>query len=298
MSTNPFLEKVGLSKGERVVIFHADDIGMCHASVEAYKGLIEFGLLSSAATMVPCPWFPQTAAYLRDHQAQYAHIDMGVHLTFTSEWDGYRWGAISGQASDGSLADSEGYFYRSTAEAQQHATAAAVTAEIRAQVERATAAGIDITHIDSHMGTIFAPEFLPAYFQLASEYQIPPFVVRPNEEMLRHMGSAADSMLQTLAYVQEMGFPVFDHIHMMSLGEPENRLDQAKAGLDSCPAGLSMFLIHPCIDTPELRAIAPDWRCRVGDYELFRSEAWRTYIEESGVHVIGYRQLRDAMRGQ
>lgn len=295
MSTNPFLQKLGLKENDRAVIFHADDIGMCHASVEAYRGLIEFGLLSSAATMVPCPWFPQTAAYLRDHQASHPHIDMGVHLTLTSEWDVYRWGALTRHES---LADEEGYFYRATADAQNHATAEAVTAEIRAQVQRAAAAGIDITHIDSHMGSIFLPAYLPAYFQLAAEFQIPPFVVRPDEEILHRLGPSAAEIMGLITQIETAGLPIFDHMHVMDLDDGQNRLAKAQETLDAFSAGsLSIFVIHPSIDTPELRAIAPDWRARVADYELFRNEAWRTYIQEQGFHVLGYRHLREVIRG-
>ena len=108
MSTNPFLKKLGFAADARVVIIHTDDIGMCQASVGAFRDLIDFGLISSAAVMVPCPWFPEVAALCRSRPG----IDMGVHLTLNSEWDSYRWGPISTRDPASGLLDEEGYFYR------------------------------------------------------------------------------------------------------------------------------------------------------------------------------------------
>ena len=131
MPINPFLKKMGFADDDRVVIFHADDIGMCRSANVAYQELIEAGPLSSGSVMVPCPWFPAAADYCRRHP----QADMGVHLTLTCEWDGYRWGPLSTGDPASGLLDDEGYFDRSTAEAQDHAQPEAVTLEIKAQVE-------------------------------------------------------------------------------------------------------------------------------------------------------------------
>ena len=76
----------------------------------------------------------------------------------------------------------------------------------------------------------------------------------------------------------------------------EDRLETARQALAELGPGLHYFVFHPCRDTPELRDMAPDWRCRVADYELFRNDAWRRTIEQSGVKVIGFRALRDLLR--
>ena len=93
MQPNPVLKKLGLAPDDRVLIIHADDVGMCQASLAAYADLVDLGLVSSASTMVACPWFPATAAYCREHAGE--NVDMGVHTTLTSEFVGYRWGPIS-----------------------------------------------------------------------------------------------------------------------------------------------------------------------------------------------------------
>jgi len=107
MHPNPVLRELGLGQADRAVVIHTDDIGMCQASLAALADLVDFGLVSCGATMVPCPWFPQVAAYCRGHPS----VDLGVHLTLTSEWDSYRWGPISTRDPASGLIDDEGYFF-------------------------------------------------------------------------------------------------------------------------------------------------------------------------------------------
>src|SRR4051812_42569067 len=104
---NPALKKLGFDANDRVVIFHADDIGMSQAANAALPDLLDFGLLSSAAVMVPCPWFPQAAAFCRDHP----EVDMGVHLTLNCEWEAFRWGPISTRDQESGMLDVQGYFH-------------------------------------------------------------------------------------------------------------------------------------------------------------------------------------------
>lgn len=296
MIPNPYLKKVGFTDEDRVVILHADDIGMCHAGLAAYRELVEFGLLSSAATMAPCPWFPATAVACHALAPTHPHLDMGVHLTLTSEWDGCRWGPISTREAASGLLDEEGYFHRLTQPFQEHGRPEAVAAEVEAQLQQVLAAGIDVTHLDSHMGSIFHPQYLPAYIELAQKHHIPAFLLRWQAHNLMVQGvagEAAQAFSQWLYELEGGGFPLLDSIFMMPLDSHKNRLEIARQWLQGLDAGIHYFLIHPCVDTPEVRALAPDWRARVADYELFINEAWRETVAASGVQVIGWRALRD-----
>ena len=298
MTANPLLKRLGLSANDRVVIFHADDIGMCHSSYAAYVDLVDDGLFSSAATMVPCGWFPATAVFCRENQSTKA-IDMGVHVTLTSEWDNFRWRPVAPISADSGLVDDEGYLFRNCEPVQTQAEVEAVHQEITAQVERALAAGIDVTHMDSHMGCVFHPRLLLTYLQIAQQFQLPALMLRPTiSDELIHMFSQVEAewMVQQASALEAAQFPLFDSIAGMPLDRHENRLEDAKQILGELPAGVHYVLAHPSVDTPELRAIAPDWRSRVGDYDLFMSEAWRQEVESSGVTVVGWRQLRDMMR--
>lgn len=296
MKPNPFLERLGLSETDRAVIVHADDVGMCHASVAAYKNLVERGSISSASTMVPCPWFPAIAAHCLSNRGL---IDMGVHLTLTSEWKPYRWRPVSTLDLASGLIDDKGYFHGSTRLAQMSVQPDAVCRELRAQIDWAAAQGIDVTHIDSHMRTVFNERLLPIYYQVAQEHQLPILMVRGSAADLAELGVSETSVAQELAYLrkwEDRGLPLLDEIKVMSLENPENRLRQAHRHLQNLHAGISQFIFHPAIDTPELRAITPDWRCRVADYELLTSEEWQGVLNDAGVHVIGWRVIRDLSR--
>jgi chitin disaccharide deacetylase len=300
MEPNPILRKLGLSETDRAVIFHADDIGMSHSSLAAYADVLAFGLLSSASTMVPCPWFPATAAFCRQERDN-SRLDMGVHLTLTSEWQGMRWRPLASRDPAGGLVDAAGYFYDNCEAMQARATETAVRQELQAQIDRALAAGVDATHIDSHMFGIFHPGFLPVYFDLAREYELPAFMVRGGEVVERylHFDEETAAFIAGLTRQAEAdGIPLLDDVYVTSLSPLPDRLAHACERLVNLKPGITYFVIHPNHDTPELRAMAPDWEARVQDYELFVNEAWRTAVAESGVHVLGYRALRDLMRSR
>ncbi|MBI1280167.1 MAG: ChbG/HpnK family deacetylase [Anaerolineaceae bacterium] len=296
MKPNPVLKKLGLSDTDRVVILHVDDVGMCQSTLSAYEDLLDFGLISSAAVMVPCPWFPQTAEFCRKHP----EIDMGVHLTLNSEWDGYRWGPISTRDVASGLIDNEGYFYRRQPPVHANGDSRAANSELKAQIDRALTAGIDPTHIDSHMGTIAHEKFLPGYVNLAQEYQLPPTILfRGDKVGFRARG--LDDTLSNLAVelnekLESAGVPLLDHEVGLPLDNPHDRVGQAKRILENLPVGITHFYNHAAQDTPELRAIAPDWESRVADYQAFLSTELRDFISDKGIHVIGNRVLRDLMR--
>jgi chitin disaccharide deacetylase len=297
MGPNPLLKRLGLAETDRAAIIHVDDIGMCEASLAAFSDLTDFGLVSSGAVMVPCPWFPAAAAYCRTHPG----IDMGVHLTLNSEWEMLRWGPVSTRDSASGLIDSEGYLYRTSVEVHQHADPAAVQVEIEAQVKRALAAGIDATHVDTHMGTVVGPRFMNSYLQVAAQFHLPAFVARMEVAALKQRlgmdSEAAQRAEEMIIGLEVRGVPTLDYLAMMPLDKPANRIEQAKQMLSELKPGVTHFIIHAAKDTPELRALATtDWPSRVADYETFTSEAMRSFIRDSGILLIGYRAIRDVYR--
>ena len=294
-TSNPILNKLGLSPDDRAVVLHADDMGNMQSTLDAYGELLDAGVISSAAVMVPCPWFPAAAEFCRA-QAGHPNLDMGVHLTVTSEYSGYRWGPISTSDRQSGLLDDDGYMHGLAAPFQRQAAVAAVRQELRAQIERALAAGIDITHIDSHMGSLFHPKFINDYVDLALEYNVPAFLPREGDMFLFEEAHA--DLMARIPQWEERGLPLFDFATIMPLNEATNRRETLFRILESLPPGLSYLMLHPTKDTPELRQVSPvDWPCRVADYETFRDPALRQAVEAQGLHVIGMRDLRDLMRG-
>jgi predicted glycoside hydrolase/deacetylase ChbG (UPF0249 family) len=295
MQPNPLLKKLGLSDTDRAVIIHADDIGMCYASIEAFKELWGFGTISSGAVMVPCPWFPATAQMCRENP----EMDMGVHATLNSEWDSYRWGPLSTRDSGSGLMDEAGYFHQWQPAVYENAKEEAVAAELNAQVERALAAGIDVTHIDSHMGTIMNPKFVQSYLQAGMSRLIPNMLPRASAQGFDMMGVEENELAvytPILNQLESQGVPMLDGLFSMPLEHDKNHIGVAKKILGEAPAGITHFILHPSVDTPELRAICPDWRARVANYNAFMSNELKQFIKDSGIQLIGYRQIRKAMR--
>jgi predicted glycoside hydrolase/deacetylase ChbG (UPF0249 family) len=302
MQPNPVLKKLGFDNHDRIAIIHVDDVGMCQASVAAFADLWDFGLISSGAVMVPCPWFLHAAKYAREHP----EADLGVHLTLTSEWETYRWGPLSTRNPQTGLLDAEGYFHHLAQPVQEQADPAAVQTELVAQIERAKAAGMQPTHADTHMGTVAHAKFMQGYLQTAIQHQLPPMMLRLDEAGWQkvigdHAGAEFDpetiaELVQMTAALEGIGLPLLDNIFGMPLdSNPIQRLEEAKQAFSNLPPGITHFIIHASKDTPELRAITPDWPCRVADYETFQKEELRQHIKEISVQVIGYRDLQKLM---
>src|SRR5262245_36992164 len=295
MTPNPLLQKLGYSNNDRLVIIHTDDIGMCHASVQAFKDLWEFGTITSGAVMVPCPWFPAVAQMCRENP----EMDMGVHATLNAEWESYRWGPVSTRDASSGLMDEAGYFNQWHQAVYDNAKPEAVATEVNAQIERALAAGIDVTHVDSHMGTIMNPKFVQSYLQAGASRLIPNMVPRPSAQgfwMMDLDDQTTTAYMPIWSQLEMQGIPMLDGLFGLPLEHDNDHLDIAKKLLSELPEGISHFILHPSIDTPELRAICPDWPARVANYNAFMSDDLKKFIEQEDVKLIGYRQIRSVMR--
>jgi predicted glycoside hydrolase/deacetylase ChbG (UPF0249 family) len=287
MTQNPILRKLGFEPGDRVVIVHADDVGMCHATVPAFFDLASGGLVSAGSVMVPCPWFREAAAEARRNP----QADLGVHLTLTSEWENYRWSPVSRCDPASGMIDANGCFYRAPAlmDGPGHD---AVLQEMRSQVQRALDSGIDVTHIDCHMFAMLAHGLAQTYVSLGFEFGLPVLMTRQPAWVDVLTSRAIDDW-------EEQGVPVFDQLREMPLNHSADTvLDSAKRIFEELPPGFTYLLMHPALDTPELRAICTDWRQRVADYEVFGNSELCRYVRAAGIHVIGWRLIQQLTRGE
>jgi len=288
--------RLGFEAEDRVAIVHADDIGMCHAANEGAFQALREGPATCGSIMVPCPWFQEAAQIAK---AEPEH-DLGVHLTLNSEWAHYRWGPVAGRSAVPSLLDDQGYLPATSIETAQRAKPEEVEIELRAQVQMALDAGIDVTHLDSHMGTCFFPQFLPVYMKLAEEFQLPIFATRADESALEANGlSGLGEILRSLIEgLEAKGFPVLDHFDADSLsfapGTGEAHNEKRLAGLK---AGINYLICHPAQDGPELSHVAAV-SAHQRDFErgYYGGEPGRRALEEAGIKTVGMRALRDLLR--
>jgi predicted glycoside hydrolase/deacetylase ChbG (UPF0249 family) len=272
-------ERLGYAPHDRLLIINCDDLGSSYAANVACYEALRVGLATSASLMVPCPW-------AREAASRYRGEDVGVHLTLNAEYDLYRWGPITHGPS---LLDGDGGFPRTIEDVWDHADLDEVRRELRAQVERAIFWGFDVSHLDSHMGTLQQrPEFFDIYLELAVDFGLP----------LRLSGASSERAIgfpfRRLAAEEGVVFP--DHfVVIRGIG---SRRQLERVVLDLRP-GVTEVYVHPAIDTAELRALAPDWPGRVDDHDLVVHDGQlRTMLDRGGVRLIGYRQLRELQRAR
>jgi predicted glycoside hydrolase/deacetylase ChbG (UPF0249 family) len=226
-------------------------------------------------------------------------MDMGVHATLNAEWESYRWGPVSTREPASGLLDEAGYFHQWHQAVYDNASPEAVDTEVNAQIEKALTAGIDVTHVDSHMGTIMNPKFIQSYVQAASKRLLPSMLPRLSAKGMDLMGLSEEekaAYAPIMNMFESMGIPLVDGILGMPLEHDQDHIGVAKRLLGDVPVGITHFVFHPSIDTPELRAIAPDWRARVANYNAFMSDELKKFLESEDIKLIGYRAVRDAMR--
>jgi chitin disaccharide deacetylase len=292
---NRALARLGFGPTDRVVIFHADDVGMCHGANVAFLELSRRGQISCGSVMMPCPWFSEAADMARQHQ----DLDLGVHLTLTSEWQYYRWRPLSTVESMSGLLDEDGCFWRGNQQVRGHLNIRAAEAELQAQVERALAAGIDVTHLDAHMFSAMIPELVESYIRLGLEYRLPVLLPRRIEANLAALGlgDLDLSMHQALfGHLEQMAMPLVDCV-IGSLTVPNPARDATyRAMLAALPPGLTHISLHPNT-AGDIETIVPDnGHVRVEEFALLQDAEFKAFVAEQGIHIIGYRRLRDLMR--
>jgi predicted glycoside hydrolase/deacetylase ChbG (UPF0249 family) len=271
-------ERLGYSADTRLLIVNCDDLGMCHAANEGVYESLRDGFGTSASLMVPCPW-------AREAAARYRGEDVGVHLTLNAEFELYRWGPCT-QAP--SLLGGDGGFPATLPDVWDHADLDEARRELRAQVERAILWGFDVTHLDSHMGTLqLRPEFFDIYLDLAVDFALP---IRLSDADTQ---AAVGFPFRDLAAEEGVLSP--DHFVVVAGGVGSRRTVE-KVIMDLRP-GVTEVYLHPATDSTELRSLAPDWAERVDDHALLtRDSELRAMVQRSGAVLMGWRELRDLQR--
>lgn len=287
-SDKTLAERLGYSRGDRLLIVNADDAGMCHSANLAVMDSVQRGLVSSATLMVPCGWFPELAAYARETPG----APFGVHLCHTAEWKKYRWGSVAPADKVPGLLDKDGYLWAGVQQVYANASPEEALLEGRAQVRRALAAGVDVTHLDSHMGTLqLHPDFIPVYLQLAKEFDLP--VRMASQETLARRGYPQVRETFTTNGIVFPDYFIYEELANESKDVKGFWLDIVK----NLKPGVTELYIHPAIASDELKSITGTWHIRNQEYEVFTTDAdMKALVKENGVRLISYRPLRDLQR--
>lgn len=284
-------EKLGFPKGQKILLLHSDDAGMCE---EANLSVMAYSLknhVQSAAVMMPCPNAEEMVAWAKKHP----QADIGVHLTLTSEWKNYRWPPLAPAADVPGLIDPEGKLWPEVIDVVRHASPEEVEQEIRAQIDRMLELGYQPTHIDTHMGTLYgSAEFLTVFLKVAQEYQIP--------------ANAIDlSNPKVAAYYKQAGYPISEETIAQLAAYPLPKLDnftsvpkgssyeEKKANffqlVNALDPGLTEIIFHPSIETDHLKSITGSWQQRVWEAKMFSDPEVIRFFKDHGIVLTTWREI-------
>lgn len=281
-------ELLGYPKDSKLLIIHADDMGLAHSVNTACIKAFDNKGITSGSIMVPCPWAPEIEAYVKEHPG----MDVGIHLTMTAEWNLYKWGGILPSDQIPSLLDRTNYFYPSVEELGKTAKGEEAEKELRAQIDRAIASGVQPTHLDTHMGSVMAnPELVKIYLNLSELYHLP--LLFPRAYLSWFPPEMAKSM--------ESKIFLLDNLFML---EPKmitgKWIDAYKKGIEAMKPGLNQMIVHLAVDNDEMQAISKGhddygsaWRQH--DLDLVSSNEFRELLKVNHIILIGWKQIRDLM---
>jgi predicted glycoside hydrolase/deacetylase ChbG (UPF0249 family) len=282
-------ELLGYPRDSKLLIIHSDDMGLAHSVNTACIKAFDNKSITSGSIMVPCPWAPEIEAWVKDHPG----IDVGIHLTMTSEWDLYKWGGITPADQITSLLDKNNYFYPSVENLGKVAKGAEAEKELRAQIDRAIASGVQPTHLDTHMGSVLAnPELIKIYLNLSEIYHLP--ILFPRAYLSWFQPDMAKSM--------ESKVFLIDNLFML---EPKmitaKWIDAYKKAIETMKPGLNQMIVHLAIDNDEMQAITKGhddygsaWRQH--DLDMISSPEFKELLKTNHIILIGWRQIRDLMK--
>lgn len=281
----------------KLLIVHADDAGMSHSVNRGTIDALETGVVNSASIMVPCAWFPEFAAYTREHP----EYDYGIHLTLTSEWESYRWGPVVDREKVSSLVDPDGYLWDNVPLVAANVRAAEVDLELRGQIDRALQFGVPLTHLDTHMGALLArPDLVEVYARLALDYNLPILFVRDREgRIAKEYPAVAERAAEITKELDARGLPILDSVLQFYGGNShEQRLNTYNEALSNLKPGVTEMIIHCGYADDELRAITTSAERRDGDRRIFSSAAMGKLLAEQGVELITWKELHDNALGK
>ncbi len=259
------------SAGKIPVLIRCDDIGMCHSVNMAAKQVLETGIPVSMSVMVPCPWFVEASEILKKYQ----NVTVGIHLTLNAEWMHYRWGPVSGSQAVPSLVDSLGNFFPTRASLfGNNPKLSEIETELRAQIDKAFKAGLQVKYLDYHMGAaVQTLETRMIVEKLAAEYK-----------------------LGISRYYDEEG------VEGWYFASPEKKLDSMLLKLKTLqPGRTKLFVIHIGLDSPEM-SVLEDFnpvgpkdmsKHRFGELNALVSPSFQQLLRDPKYRLVNYSMMNE-----
>ena len=298
------IKKLNLGNESKLLVVHQDDIGMCHGANVAFTDLFGIGFVNCGSLMPPCPWSLEIIDICKSQN----DLDIGIHLTLTSEYNYYKWRPMSAANTNTGLVDSNGFFWSTVPEVEKNASLESVETELRMQIETVLESGINISHMDCHMATALAPKFQDIYLKLCKEYNIPGIFPRnynafniaaqANETKNKGLNKTVDVQLSDHKFKVENlekneNMVIFDHFAMSPFAKKGENAKLIKDILLNLNAGLTYLALHPNT-TGEIEIIDPEqWHIRTEEHALFKDKEFLDWIKTiDNLHCISMREIK------
>lgn len=288
-------EKLGFPSGKRVLIFHADDMGMCDEANEGTIFLMENNFIQSASAMAPCPAYNDAIEWAKANP----DADVGLHLTLTSEWRTHRWRTVADPDEVPGLIDPDGYMWRNVPAVVINATPEEVEKELRAQIEMTLAMGYRPDHMDTHMGTLFGSnDFTEIYLNLAEEYEIPAMVIDFSPEVVEEFKQSGYPITDRLInMIDNYSMPKLDYFSSVPKGSTYEELrDNFFGQIRSLEPGLIEIIFHPQVESEVVKTITGSWQQRAWEVELFADPVVKQFFEDEGLLFTNWREIMERFR--
>jgi predicted glycoside hydrolase/deacetylase ChbG (UPF0249 family) len=283
-------EKLGYPPGKKVLLLHADDIGLCYeTNIAAKEGLTQ-GHYQSCSIMAPCPWVGEIVAWAK----QNPQYDVGIHLALNAEWKYYRWGPVAERSLVPGLVDKEGFLHGSLIATTVRGKGSEVETEIRAQIDKVLAMGIKPSHMDSHMGTCFAkPEFIEAYLKVSQETGIPAFVPAPSDRLIARLRKEGTPITpRHVELMENYQGPKIDDFYILSSTKTyDEKKAKTLAIIGSVEPGITEIIFHPQVESISSKEITGTWQMRAWEAKMWGDPDVVQYFADNGIIQTNFKEL-------
>jgi len=277
-------EKLGYSKDDKLLIIHADDIGLSNSVNQASFKALKNGYVNSGSIMMPCDYISDVGEFAIENPS----IDLGLHLTVTSEWRDYKWNGVLQPNETPSLINKKGELSENIKKFVLKAEPLELKNELQAQIDLSKSIGINPTHIDSHEGALFYDQDLfKVYLEIGEKNKLPVFVPK------------------MVAVHFDKKFPkpenvvVIENFYMARKGIEHDEWETFYLNiLDNLNPGISQLIVHLGYDDDEMKSITvdhPDFgsKWRNLDYDIVSSDKFKNALKNNKIKLITWKQIQN-----
>jgi predicted glycoside hydrolase/deacetylase ChbG (UPF0249 family) len=290
-------ERLGYPADAKVLVLHANELGLAYETNAAGTKLLEEGPVRSAGALVPAPWFADFAKWSQAHP----HADVGLELTLNSELANYRCKPVLSTGLVPSLVGADDFLWQLPVQTTVNATAADVEREIRAQINRARNLGLVPSHLTTHLGTLVTrPDFMEVYLRIARQEWIPAMIVEVTPELVERFREQGYPLPdEVIALLEDYPLPKVDDLQFLGAdGSFEAKKQAFLKLLAELKPGITQLAFAPAIESEALARIVPNAEERVWNARLFADEEVRQALAAENVVITNWREIMARFEGR